>query len=158
VAETCVRAAGRVPNLYATLAQAPAALTGYLDLRAALTRGALPPVLRELLALLVAEANHCDYCVAAHTFRGGKMGLPAEDLAAARRAEARDPKTAAALRFARAVSEARGRVTDTDLADARAVGWRDDELLEVVAHVALNAFSNYVNHVAQPELDFPPAP
>jgi hypothetical protein len=28
-------------------------------------------------------------------------------------------------------------------------------VLEVVAHVALNALSNYVNHVARPPLDFP---
>jgi len=148
---------GRVPNLYATLARSPESLQGYLDFRAALVRGKLPARVRELIALLVASDNGCRYCVAAHTFRGGKMGIADPDLASARRAESSDPKTAAALRFARAVLADRGGVDDARLADVREAGWSDAEVLELVAHVALNVFSNYVNHVAEPDLDFPDA-
>jgi uncharacterized peroxidase-related enzyme len=146
---------GKVPNLYASLANAPAALRGYLDFRAALVRGRLSPALRELLALLVADDNGCAYCVAAHTFRGGKMGITPDALAAARRATADDPKNAAALAFARAVVESRGRVKDAHVEAARAAGCTDGEILEIVPHVALNTFSNYVSHVAEPVLDFP---
>jgi uncharacterized peroxidase-related enzyme len=146
---------GRVPNLYRTMANGPAALDGYLSFRAALVRGKLSNQLREQLALLVAEENNCEYCVSAHNFRGQKIGIPQEELAANRRAEASDAKTAAALQFARAVTQARGAVSDTELAAVRTAGWSDAEIAEIVAHVALNAFSNYFNHVAQPELDFP---
>jgi uncharacterized peroxidase-related enzyme len=146
---------GRVPNLYRTMANAPAALDGYLSFRAALVRGLLSNQLREQLALLIAEENNCEYCVSAHSFRGQKIGLSPDELTANRRAEAGDAKTEAALRFARAVTQAKGAVSDTELAAVRAAGWSDAEIAEIVAHVALNAFSNYFNHVAQPALDFP---
>jgi uncharacterized peroxidase-related enzyme len=146
---------GRVPNLYAAMAHSPAALRGYLGLRDALSGGALGAVERELLALLVAQDNDCEYCVSAHTFRGGRMRISDEDLLRARQADSPDPHTRAVLRLARSVLARRGRVADAELAEARAAGVTDAEVLEVVAHVALNALSNYVNHVARPPLDFP---
>jgi uncharacterized peroxidase-related enzyme len=146
---------GRVPNLYRAMAQAPAALEGYLDFRGALTRGRLGLRFREQLALLVAEDNGCGYCVAAHTFRGEKVGLAAAELVATRNAEAADGRTAAALRFARLVVAQRGNVADGDLDAVRAAGWSDGEIAEIVAHVALNVFSNYFSQLARPDLDFP---
>jgi uncharacterized peroxidase-related enzyme len=148
---------GRTPNLYRAMASAPAALAGYLGFRAALVAGELDVRMRERLALLVAEENRCGYCVAAHTFRGGKVGLPADELALTRVADSRDPKVAAALAFARAVVRERGDVRDAALADVRAAGWGDAAIGEIVGHVALNVFSNYFNHVARPPLDFPAA-
>ena len=111
--------------------------------------------MREQLALLIAEENGCEYCVSAHMFRGSKLGLPTSELDATREAASEDPRTAAALHFARAVIVDKGDVTDDEIAAARAAGWSDEELSEIVAHVALNTFSNYFNHVARPELDFP---
>ncbi len=146
---------GRVPNLYRAMAKAPAALEGYLAFRAALGRGALSPRLREQLALLVAEENGCGYCVAAHAFRGAKMGIPPQELEANRVARAQDPRSAAALRFARQFLRARGAVSDLELDAARGAGWGDGEIGEIAAHVALNSFSNAFSHLAQPELDFP---
>ncbi len=146
---------GRVPNLYRAMANAPAALSGYLNFRGALVKGALENAMREQLALLVAEDNGCEYCVSAHVFRGRKIGICEGEIAANRHADAADPKTAAALKFARAVLASKGAVSDEALATARGAGWSDEELGEIVAHVALNVFSNYFNHVALPELDFP---
>ena len=148
---------GRVPNLYRAMANGPAALEGYLGFRAGLARGALSPRLREQLALLTAEENGCAYCVAAHTFRGRKVGLSADELRANRNARSEDERTAVALRFARAVITCRGDVPPDIFEAARAAGWSDGDLAEMVGHVALNIYSNYFNHVAQPELDFPPA-
>lgn len=152
------RRLGRVPNLYAAMAHSPATLRGYLGLRDALSDGELNAVERELVALLVAQDNDCEYCVSAHTFRGGRMRISDEDLQRARRAESTDPHTRAVLRLARAVLARRGRLDDAELTDARAAGVSDAEILEVVAHVAMNALSNWVNHVARPPLDFPRVP
>jgi uncharacterized peroxidase-related enzyme len=149
------RQLGRVPNLYRTMANSPAALNGYLAFRAALAEGVLKPALREQLALLVAELNSCRYCVAAHSLRGAKLGMSDEVLLDVRSARHADPLTQAALQFARAVVAETGDVSDETLASARAAGITDAELAEVVAHVALNTYSNVFNHVAQPELDFP---
>jgi alkylhydroperoxidase family enzyme len=49
----------------------------------------------------------------------------------------------------------RGQVSDATLSAARAAGLDDGEIVEVVAHVALNVFTNYLNNVAQTEVDFP---
>ncbi|MFI2367542.1 carboxymuconolactone decarboxylase family protein [Streptomyces sp. NPDC018833] len=150
------RQLGRVPNLYAALANGPAALAGYLAMRDHLTRGVLSTRLREQLALLVAQENHCTYCVSAHTLRGSKLGLTDEELARTRQAsDDSDPHADAVLRLARDILRTQGRVDDGGLADARKAGVTDAELAEVVAHVALNTLSNYFNHLAQPDLDFP---
>ncbi|WP_211240783.1 carboxymuconolactone decarboxylase family protein [Hamadaea tsunoensis] len=149
---------GRVPNLYATMANGPAALDGYLAMRDKLAHGVLRLKVREQLALLVAQENGCDYCVAAHTFRGQKLHLTDEDLMRTRHAADTDPHTAAVLNLAREVMRTKGKVSDDFLAGTRAAGVTDAETAEVVAHVALNTLSNYFNHVARPELDFPAAP
>jgi AhpD family alkylhydroperoxidase len=73
---------GRIPNLYGSMAQSPAALDGYLAFRSALGKGVLSTPMRERIALLTAAINDCGYCVSAHTFRGAKVGLSASDLAA----------------------------------------------------------------------------
>ncbi|WP_040740428.1 carboxymuconolactone decarboxylase family protein, partial [Nocardia tenerifensis] len=105
----------------------------------------------------VASENGCDYCVAAHTMRAGRMGFTDAAIAATRDARADDPHAEAVLRFASTVMRTRGRVDDAAIAAARAHGVGDAELSEIVGHIALNTLSNYFNHVAEPELDFPPA-
>lgn len=146
---------GRTPNLMRTLANAPAALEAYLNLSGTLATGALDAKAREQIALTVAEANLCDYCLAAHTAIGGMVGLTTDDIAKARAATGSQPKTAALLKLARSIVVNRGNVTDQDLAATRAQGVTDGEIVEVVANVALNILTNYVNHVARTVVDFP---
>ncbi|GGS99354.1 carboxymuconolactone decarboxylase family protein [Nonomuraea spiralis] len=149
------RQLGRVPNLYAALANGPAALAGYLAMRDHLSSGALKPRLREQIALLVAQENHCTYCVSAHTMRGRRMGMTDEELARTRQGVDDDPHAGAVLAITRAIMNTGGAVSDDDLDAARAAGVTDEELAEIVGHIALNTLSNYFNHLAQPELDFP---
>jgi len=152
------RQLGRVPNLYAAMAHSPVALQGYLDFRAALQHGALDPQMRERVALLTAQLNDCDYCVAAHTFRGGKIGMNGDDLMATRTAHSTDAKTAVALRLAKALVLREPANAETALTEAWQAGWTEAEIGEIVAHVALNVFSNLFKQLAEPPLDFPPAP
>jgi len=149
---------GIVPNMTRALARAPAALDAYLQMSSALSKGALPAKTREAIALTVGQASNCNYCVAAHTLIGGKAGLAPEQIIAARKGTAADPSTNALLHFASAVVEKRGLVSASDLAAVRAAGFGDDAIAEVVANVALNLFTNYFNHVADPAVDFPAAP
>ena len=152
------RQLGRVPNLYAAMAHSPIALRGYLDFRGALQQGVLDLKMRERVALLVAQLNDCDYCVAAHTFRGGKIGMAASDLLATRRADSADARTAAALRLVKALVLRDEANTGTALTEALQAGWNEAEVGELVAHIALNVFSNYFKQIAEPPLDFPAAP
>ena len=109
----------------------------------------------EQIALTVGEVNGCDYCLAAHSTIGRMVGLTAEQIMDSRRGTAVDPKAEALVVFARRVVDERGRVSDLDLANARAAGLDDAALAEVVANVALNLFTNYFNHVAETDIDFP---
>lgn len=146
---------GMVPNLTKVMANSPAVLESYLGISGPLAGGLLSPKLKQLLALTVGEANGCEYCLSAHTLIGKHVGLTEEQIIAGRRATAEDPKTDAALAFARKVVAQRGKVTADDLAAVRKVGFTDGEITEIVAHVALNTFTNYVNNVADTEIDFP---
>jgi uncharacterized peroxidase-related enzyme len=152
------RALGTTPNMMRTMAASPAVLDAYLSFSGALSKGRLSAAVQEQLALTVAAANSCEYCLAAHTVLGSRAGVSAEDLAAGPHAEAGDDSVSAALRFARRVAETRGFVSDEDLKEVRAAGHGDPEIAEIVAAVALNSFTNYFNSVAQTELDFPAVP
>jgi uncharacterized peroxidase-related enzyme len=146
---------GLVPNLTRVLANAPAALEGYLNFSGALAGGVLSAKVREQIALAVAQGNNCDYCLSAHTFIGGKVGLAASDIANARQAVGASDKDDAILKLALSIVVQRGEVSDAALKNARAAGLTDAEIVETTANVALNIFTNYINHVAQTIVDFP---
>lgn len=146
---------GMVPNLMRTFANSPAALDGYLNFSGALSGGSLSTKLREQIALTVADANACEYCLSAHTAIGKMVGLNETELVASRHAGSSDPKTDAALKFAHQLVAKRGEVLDSEIAAVRAAGYNDGEITEIVANVALNILTNYFNHVAQTVVDFP---
>ena len=145
---------GRVPNMFKTLGHAPAALELYLTGSQALGGGSVPLKVREQLALLAARENDCDYCAKAHTAIGKRAGLTDAEVANSSLGKAAEPKTQAMLSFSQRLIANRGNVTDEELAAARASGLSEAELLEVVAITCFNIFTNYVNHVAQPDIDF----
>ena len=149
---------GLVPNMTRAMANSPAVLDGYLQFSGAVSKGTLSPKVREQLSLAVAQANGCDYCLAAHSTIGKMVGLTPEQIRDSRLGTAVDPRTDALIRFAIKVVETRGRVSDADLDDVREAGFDDGAIAEVVAHVALDIFTNYFNNVAQTDVDFPKAP
>ena len=149
---------GIVPNMTRAMAVSPSVLEAYLGFSGALTHGVLPARVREQLALDVGEANRCHYCVSAHSALGERAGLTDQDVLDSRRGASADPKADVLLRFARTVVEKRGLVEDADIAAVREAGYGDAEIAEVVAHVALNVFTNYFNNVAGTTIDFPKAP
>lgn len=146
---------GGLPNLVTTAARSPAAVGALVGLFGSLARSSLGAKAGEQIALAVAQSNGCGYCLSAHTAVGGKLGLTPGALAAARKAEADDPKTAALLRLAVEINRSRGHIDDATLAAARQAGLDDGEIVEAVAHVALNVFTNYLNSVAETAIDFP---
>lgn len=146
---------GKIPNLMRTMANSAAVLDAYLGFSTSLSRASISPTLREQIALTVGEANNCDYCLAAHSAIGKQLGLSESDLLEARGAHSADTKTESALQFARRIVQQRGKVTDVDVERVRHAGYGDDQISEIVAVVALNLFTNYFNHVAGTEVDFP---
>jgi uncharacterized peroxidase-related enzyme len=156
--EAVTKKLGRTPNLFLTLAHSPAALQSYLQQSEALSHGLFSAAERERIALAVAEANGCDYCLAAHTALGKGAGLDPAEVQAARRGASSDPKQAALARFARTLAAERGVVSDAGLEAFLAAGWSRAQAVEAVAVVGINLLTNYVNHLAATEVDFPQAP
>jgi uncharacterized peroxidase-related enzyme len=147
---------GSVPNLFRMVANSPVALEGYLGLMGALSKGALPAKTRERIALAVAEVNGCGYCLSAHAYLGRHVAkLDDAEIAANRSGSSTDPVAEAAVRFAVKVARERGHVSDEDVRAVKLAGYDDAQVIEIVQHVALNTWTNYVNEVAKTEIDFP---
>lgn len=146
---------GATPNMFRAVANSPAALRSMWGSFGALAGGVLHAKLGEQIAVAVANRNACEYCLAAHTALGRKAGATAEEMTAAQTGGADDAHAAAALRFALKLVDARGLVADADVQQLRQAGFNDEQIVEIVAHVALNLFTNYVNIALQVPLDFP---
>jgi uncharacterized peroxidase-related enzyme len=151
------RTLGTVPNIIATMAQSPALTAAYLGFSEALSQGSVRPTLREQIALAVSQNNQCDYCLAAHSAIGSSLGLSEDQVRDARTATSPDRKIEIALQFARRVAEQRGFVANADLDAMRTAGYSEAAIVEIVGYVALTVFTNYFNHVAETEVDFPTA-
>jgi uncharacterized peroxidase-related enzyme len=146
---------GATPNMFRTVAQSPAALNAMWGFFGALGGGSIGAPLGEKIAVAVANRNDCHYCLAAHTALGRKAGASAAEMGAAQTGHSDDPRTAAALAFALKLVEARGQVAEADVQALRSAGFSDGQVVEIVAHVALNLFTNYVNVAFAVPVDFP---
>ena len=149
------RTFGATPNMFKAVSNSPAALQSMWSAFAALGKGNLGAALGEQIAVAVANRNACDYCLAAHTALGQKAGVSSDALVSAQTGQSSDLKTAAVLNFALAVVSERGRVGASDIEALRALGFDDGAVVEIVAHVALNLFTNYINVALDVPLDFP---
>jgi uncharacterized peroxidase-related enzyme len=147
---------GLVPNLFRLVANSPAALEGYLGMSGALSKGALPAATRERIALAVAEINACTYCLSAHSYIAKHVAkLDDGEIGANRNGTSNDPKAAAAVQFAAEVVRQRGHVSPEAVKAVKDAGYDDAQIIEIVQHVALNTWTNYINEVARTDVDFP---
>jgi len=146
---------GIVPNMFKAVAASPAALTSMWGSFGALGNGRLGAKLTEQVAVAIADRNNCRYCLAAHTGLGRKAGATAQEMVEAQSGRSADTRTAAALAFAIKVVDTRGHVSPDDVVDLRRAGFDDEEIVEIVAHIALNLFTNYLNVALEVPVDFP---
>jgi uncharacterized peroxidase-related enzyme len=152
------KALGFVPNVFRLVANSPAALTAFTGLQGGLSK-TLDVKTRERIALAVAEVNGCDYCLSAHTYLGLNLAkMSPEEIALNRKGASADAKANAAVRFAAKIAEARGHVDNDDITAVRSAGFSDAQIVEIVALVAENTFTNYLNEVAKTDIDFPSVP
>jgi len=147
---------GMVPAMMRTMGNSPAVLGGYLQFNASLGEGRLGAKLGELIALAVANANNCEYCNAAHSFIGEKLvHIDGNAIADARQGKSSDTRIQAALEFARTLVAKRGIVADADVNKVKAAGYDEGQIAEIIAHVAINIFTNYFNNASSVVVDFP---
>lgn len=146
---------GVVPNMFRLIASSPATLQGFAANNAALGK-VLDVKTRERIALAVAQVSGCDYCLSAHSYLGLNLAkLSPEEVGLNRKAASVDPKANAAVQFAAKVTQVRGHVGAADLQAVRDAGFSEGQIVEIVAVVAENVFTNLLNIVADTDIDFP---
>jgi len=147
---------GVAPNMFRLISNSPAALEGYVALNTALDRGKLASQTRERIALAIAEINGCNYCLSAHAYLAKNLAkLDDAEVTANRNGTSNDAKADAAVRLAAKVLRERGHVSEADLRAVRDAGHDDTQVIEIVLHVALNTWTNFINEVGQTDIDFP---
>jgi uncharacterized peroxidase-related enzyme len=146
---------GGTPNMTTTMARS-AVLEGWLGLNRALRKGSISGPDGERIALAVAEANGCSYCLSAHTYLATHVAhLGSDEIKRARQFDSTDPTSAAVLSFTRAVVDTKGQVDDNDISAAHDAGLSDIQLADIVGHVAVNVLTNYFNRAFDVDIDFP---
>ena len=146
---------GFIPNLIKVFGNSPATLQTYLSLGQLTASGNFSNKFREQLALAIAEENDCNYCLSAHTAIGKMNGLSEEQTELNRQGLANDSKVQAALQFAQQITKKRGQVSSEEITAFKNAGHSDEDVLEIILNVVSNTLTNYVNHIAQTEIDFP---
>jgi len=141
---------GFLPNVFTTLAKAPVALEAYVQASAILGKTSLSAKEKEAVYLATSQVNGCDYCLAAHSLFASKAGLSAQEIGAARQGELN-----AYAALAQQLTQSRGHLSDEQIAAARAAGIDDSKLIEVIALVAVQSLTNYLNNAALTDIDFP---
>ncbi|AGO16254.1 putative macrophage infectivity potentiator-like protein, peroxidase/antioxidase [Glaesserella parasuis ZJ0906] len=141
---------GFIPNLIGVLANAPTALETYRTVGAINQRNSLTPTEREVVQITAAVANGCGFCVAGHTAISIKqIKMPDELLQALRKATPiQDNKLDTLARFTLAVINTKGKVGETLLNEFFAVGYTQQNALDVVLGVSLASLCNYANNLA----------
>lgn len=146
---------GMVPNIYRVMANEPAVLAANLAMNEALAGGSFNAKTREAIALATAGANDCGYCASAHTAISKSLNVVDHEIENRLLGLSDDPKLQAVLQFALAVIEERGFASSAQIDAAKAAGLSDAEIMETVGNVVANIFTNYVNHIAETDIDFP---
>jgi uncharacterized peroxidase-related enzyme len=144
---------GFVPNMHRLLAISPAVIQGVMALQSALNR-TLDAKIRNGIALAVSAVNGCNYCQSAHSFYASTLGkLSDEEIELNRHGRSSDHKRAAAIHFAKQVTETRGKVSEADVQAVRDAGFSDAHILEIVALSVQFLMTNFINNVAETQGD-----
>lgn len=146
---------GMVPNFLRVFAHSPDALKAFLGLHHIANQGSLDAATRERIALAMAQKNQCEYCLSAHSAIGRKAGLSGTEIEANRAGSSTDVKAAVAVKFARALAEHNGEVTNMELQSMRDAGYSEADIVEVITHVGMNILTNILGKSSRVEIDFP---
>ena len=149
---------GRVPNIFKTYAHFPPLLkANWEKLKALMMGGSLRRELKEAIALVVSEANSCQYCIAAHGLALRQLGFTRELIDALvknLKAEGFQPKELKLLEIARKSTKDANAVTDQDIEELRKLGWSESEIVEAQGVMELfTGFNKFLDSLAV-DVDF----
>lgn len=147
---------GFVPNTMHLMGHSPAVLNSYLSNIDQLAAGHIGHHLAELIALRTATINKSLYCDISHRFIAAKLvGIPVAVISEARQGKSKDTRIQSLLNFVTRVVENRGQISGEETILLQEAGYSDTEMVEIIAHITFNIFTNYFNLITKPALDFP---
>lgn len=147
---------GLIPNLAATMAESPVLLNGFVGAFGNFHGGTFTGAQRQVLLLTNAVTNRSAWAVAYHSTAALKEGVEPDEVEAIReRRTPKDPKLAALSDFTRALIEKRGHLDAREIEAFTSAGFRPDQVLEVMAGLAVSVMANYAGNIAQPPLEEP---
>jgi AhpD family alkylhydroperoxidase len=131
---------GQLPNFLGVLGGAPAALRGYVRLRAELRHNTLPPGTIERIALATANIHHAEADITQHAREARAAGIGIDDIMRAQRWSSEDPKQAALLAFLKPLAQNKAEIPLPVHEAAKQAGWTEEQLIEAIAVLALEGF------------------
>lgn len=148
---------GIVPNLFKSMAGRPATLrANWEKFRSTVLQGHLPRTLKEMVGVLISQANNSDYAMRVHLHGLSAMGMSDEVLQSLTRNFMECPlpeREKQVLRFGLLAATDPLSLTDDDFAALRALDLSDAEIYEVVATADLFASVNAYTDSIRLELD-----
>lgn len=145
---------GFIPNLYGIMAEAPSALKAYKGLSDNFEKSSFTETEKQIVLLATSFVNGCNYCMAVHSTIGQMFKVPQNIIDALRNNKPiADSKLEALRKFANAVVEKRGWVSDKEVDEFISAGYSKAQVLEVIVGVAQKTLSNYINHIVKTPLD-----
>jgi len=146
---------GFVPNQIKVLNEhSPAAARMYIATMDLVEQGELEDHEREAVILAVSRYNDCHYCTRTHAFLGRQAGLDQETIEAIHKGGLpADARLRTLVQATRRLLDKQGWLEEEDLESLEQAGVGRTELYEINTLIGLKIFSNYVNHVAQTEVD-----
>lgn len=147
---------GFIPNMYARMANSPGLFEAYQQGYAAFrAESGFTPAEQEVVFLTISRVNGCEYCMAAHSFVADKLSnVPGVVTDAIRNdAEIPDEKLAALAKFTQVMVEQRGLPKTRDVEAFLAVGYTEQQILEIILAIAVKTLSNYANHLFHTPVD-----
>lgn len=142
-------------NIFKGIATNAGVLKAFLGFAQGVKAGSLTEQEHEIVSLVCGQKRNCEYCLAAHTQIAQGAGLSEDLVINIRRGQADDDRHQALVDFVSAILETDGFVNDEQLDAFRQAGYDDAAVIEVIAAITVNTFTNLFNHVNETEVDFP---
>jgi AhpD family alkylhydroperoxidase len=147
---------GFIPNMYASMVNAPGVLSTYLHGYTLFRQeSGFQPVEQEVVFLAISMTNNCDYCVAAHSMIADKVSrMPADVLTAIRsRAPIPDLRLAALYAMTSEIVSTHGQPQPDTVQAFLQTGFTELNVLYIILAAGVKTLSNFSNHAFGTTLD-----
>jgi AhpD family alkylhydroperoxidase len=142
------------PNIHDTINRAPGVLDAYKAMIRSFNHGSLSRVERHTILMAASVENVCTYCVPVYTIHLQKAGMAPESIERLRAGKEIDDERLNTLALVtRELIRTRGDLP-TELRERfLEVGFKEEQLLEVILGVAQKVITNYTNALFHPPLE-----